>query len=1064
MSSTTPDGFESKGIVAWWASNKVAANLLMIGILIAGALSLTQINRELEPSVEFPGAQISVSWPGASPQDIEEQIVVRLEEAVSRVRGIKSLWSAANEGAGFVWVEGDEDLDEAKFLQDLKREIDSISTFPNAAEPAQLSLFRSQSEIMRVAVRGDVDERILKRYAEKVRRDLALYNSVPSVELFGVRNEEVSIEVSEEALRRFGLTLGEVATAVRGSSVNISAGNVRTEIGNVQLRTRNLADSKSEFENIVIRQEANGAVVRVRDVATVKDGFEEVDILATVNGEHTILVQVMSGPEMDIVKLSNDVKSYLEEARDEAPPGITLTLWDDQSETFSGRMNTIYSNFLVGLVLVLITLFLFLRPTVAFWVAVGIAVAFAGGLAFLPIFGVSLNMISTFAFLLVIGVIVDDAIIVGEAIHAKTEEGETDLQAAVGGARMVIMPVVFAVFTTMIFFAPWMFLSGGTSEFTRAISLVVILALFFSLVESLLILPAHLSQLKPANPKNRLIRLQKKIADSIVWIARKIYRPIMTASVRRRYLTASLFLAAMILSIGLLSNGYVKVAFMPEIESDQIVIDVDLPEGTPYSRTLEVLKQIQVAEKALVEEVNQSTAGEGALIENWYTRSRDNEVLALVKLVPPETRTLTAKEAAERLRALIGEVPDAESIRVDYQANNQGPPIQYVLNSTSLEDLNLAAEDLMDQLRSYEGVYNVVNDSQSSADEVRFDLKPGAEALGVTVEEVARQVRQGFYGEEVQRLPRDGQDVRVFVRYPRTDRESLDHLKNMRIRTNDGRELPLYAVADIKFEKGINRILRRERQRAIVVSAEVISERINEIRTDLKDNFFDEFDARHPTISRGNIGRAQGEQEFVSEIAVLGLTAILVAYFLIAVAFKSYFEPMLILLAAIPFCFTGAMIGHLIMGLSISIFSYLGIMAAAGVAVNDNLVLIDYINRLRRNGMEGAEALIEAGTKRFRPILLTSVTTFVGLLPLMMERSIQAKFLVPVGVGLSFGVLFALLVTLFFVPTLYAIGADIRRFFVYMFTGRKQPNFSDTLDDEHSADGPPMTSISTSGA
>jgi multidrug efflux pump subunit AcrB len=397
------------------------------------------------------------------------------------------------------------------------------------------------------------------------------------------------------------------------------------------------------------------------------------------------------------------------------------------------------------------------------------------------------------------------------------------------------------------------------------------------------------------------------------------------------------------------------------------------------------------------------------------------------------------------LRALIGDVPDAEKISVNYNSNNNGPPIEYVLNSKSLEELNAAATDLMDKLRSFDGVYNVINDTQSSTDEIQFELKPGAEALGVTTADVARQVRQGFYGEEVQRLPRDGEDVRVFVRYPRTDRESLDHLRNMRIRTSDGRELPLYTVADIKFADGITRILRRERQRAVVVSAEVTSDRIEEIRTALSEEFFADFDARHPTVTRGNIGRAQGEAEFIAEIGTLGLIAIGVAYFLVAVAFKSYFEPMLILFAAIPFCFTGAIIGHLLMGLPLSLFSYLGIMAAAGVAVNDNLVLIDYINKLREKGMDGAEALVEAGTKRFRPILLTSITTFVGLMPLMMERSIQAKFLVPVGVGLSFGVLFALFVTLFFVPALYSIGADIRRFFIYTVKGAKQANFDAAL-------------------
>ena len=1033
------------GVISWWAKNRVAANLLMLGILIGGLIGYNRMEREMEPYVELPGAYISVQWLGASPQDVEEQIVVRVEEAVSRVNGIDQMWSQASEGMGELWVIGDDDLDEAKFLQDLKREIDSINTFPAAAEPAQMNLFRSRNEMIRVAVGGNVDERTLKRYADKVRRDVSLLPSVPSVELFGVRDEEVSIEVSETALRRYGLTFADIAAAVRGASVNVSAGRVKTEVGDMQLRARNLADSQADFENIIVRQLPNGALVRIGDVATVKDAFEEVDILATVNGERTILVQIMSGPKMDVVKMSREVEDYLEKERPLAPEGISLTVWENAEEAYSGRINTIAGSFLSGLALVLVTLVLFLRPTIAFWVSIGIAIAFAGGVAFLPMFGVSFNMISSFAFLLVIGVIVDDAIIVGEAIHSKVEDGETDVTAAINGARMVMMPVVFAVLTTMIFFAPWMFVGGGTAEFTRAISLVVILTLTFSLVESLLILPAHLSHLKPVDPKGRIIRLQTKFADSIVWLSKNVYRPLITSAVRKRYLTASCFVAAMILSIGLLTNGIVRTSFMPEIESDQVEISVNLPQGTPYSRTLEVLKQIQVAEKTLVEQVNASTGGEGQLIENWYTRSRDNQVLALVKLVPPETRSLTAKETAERLRELIGEVPDAETINVAYQNTSNDPPIQYVLNSKSLEDLDAAADDLMSKLRSFDGVFNVVNDTQSSAEEVRFSLKPGAESLGVTTATVASQVRQGFYGEEVQRLPRDGQDVRVFVRYPRSDRESLDFLKNMRIRTNDGRELPLYSVADIEFASGITRILRRERQRAVVVSAEVASERIDEIRKTLSQDFFDDFDERHPSVTRGNIGRAQGEAEFMAEIGTLFIIAIGVAYFLVAVAFKSYFEPLLILFAAIPFCFTGAMAGHLILGYNLSLFSYLGIVAAAGVAVNDNLVLIDYINRLREKGMDGAQALVEAGTKRFRPILLTSITTFVGLLPLMMERSIQAKFLVPVGVGLAFGVLFALFVTLFFVPALYAIGADIRRFFIYVLTGNKQPNFDEAI-------------------
>ncbi|MEH6410790.1 MAG: efflux RND transporter permease subunit, partial [Hyphomonas sp.] len=755
------------GIVQWWANNKVAANLLMIAIILGGLVAFIRMEREIEPYVEFPGAQISVVWRGASPQDIEEQITVRMEEAVSSVEGIKELRSVSNEGVGTLIVIGNQDLDEGKFLQELKRQIDSISSFPTAAEPAQLNVFRSRDEIIRIAVSGDetVSEQELKHFAEATRREIGLLGHVPSVELFGVRNEEISIEVSEEALRRYGLSLSDVADAVGSTSVNISAGNVRSDGGNVQLRTRSQADTQAEFENIIVKQMPNGAVVRVSDMAEVIDGFEEVNLLATVNGKRTILVQVMSGPKMNIVKMSKNVNAYVDEAVKNLPPGISMTIWQDSADDYNSRIQLIGSNFLSGLLLVLITLLLFLRPAIALWVAVGIGTAFAGGLALLPVADVSFNMISTFAFLLVIGVIVDDAIIVGEAIHSRTEEGEEGLVAAVNGTRMVIKPVVFAVFTTMIFFAPWMFLSGGTSEFTRSISLVVIFALLFSLIEALLILPAHLSHLKPVNPKSRIARFQGAVANSIVWVARNLYRPLMIRALRHRYLTASIFIGGMVLSVGLLTNGLVKTVFFPETESDQIEVTVEMPEGTPYSRSLEVLAQIQAGEKALEEEINASTNGQGKLIENWYTRSRDNNILALVKLVPPETRTLTAKETAERLRVLIGEVPDAETITVNYKNANNDPPIQYMLNSTDLDALNAAAEDLMFKLRSYDGVYNVVNDVQSATDEIQFDLKPGAESLGITTADVARQVRQGFYGEEVQRLPRDGEDVRVFVRY-----------------------------------------------------------------------------------------------------------------------------------------------------------------------------------------------------------------------------------------------------------------------------------------------------------
>ncbi|MEE9379774.1 MAG: efflux RND transporter permease subunit, partial [Hyphomonadaceae bacterium] len=542
-------------IVSWWANNKVAANLLMIAIMIGGIVSFFRMERELFPYVEFPGAQITVVWLGASPQDIEEQITVRMEEAVSSIEGISQMWSVSNESSGTLIVIGSQNTDKDAFLQDIKRQVDAISTFPSAAEPPQMQLFRSQDEVIRVAVSGDetVSERDLKRFAEKTRREIGLLGYIPEVELFGVRGEEISIEVSEDSLRRYGLTISDVSNAVRSNSVNISSGTVRSDGGNVQLATRSLADTRADFEEIVVKQLPNGAKIRVSDMATVIDGFQEVNLLATVNGKRTILVQIMSGPNMNVVKMAANVEAYLAEAVPNLPPGITMTVWDDQAVDYRGRIELIGSNFLMGLFLVMITLFLFLRPAIAIWVSIGIATAFAGGLAFLPLFGVSFNMLSTLAFLLVIGVIVDDAIIVGEAIHAKTEEGEEGLTAAVNGTGMVIKPVIFAVLTTMIFFAPWMYLSGGTSEFTRAISLVVILALVFSLVESLLILPAHLSHLKAPKSQGFFAGFQRRIADSLVWFSRHVYRPVMVAALRLRYLTTAIFLVAMLFSVGLLT-------------------------------------------------------------------------------------------------------------------------------------------------------------------------------------------------------------------------------------------------------------------------------------------------------------------------------------------------------------------------------------------------------------------------------------------------------------------------------------------------------------------------------
>ena len=1016
------------GLIEWWVKNPVAANLLMWGILIAGFFGFQSMEREMDPHVRFPGLEINVSWPGAAPQEVEEQIVARIEEAVSDLDNIEWVRSSSQEGYGGVYILADQNVDFTQFMNDVKIRVDSISSFPRDIEPPQVRQWVNRNEFIRVAVSGDLGERELKRLAEQLRREAANLPAVSIVELFGTRREEVSIQVSEEQLRRYNLSFNEVATAIRNHSINQSSGSVRTEVGTYQLKVRSQADTEAEFDSIVIRQTDDGGVIRVGDVATVVDGFEDEPILATLNGEPAVLLQVMTTETMDIIRASESIRGWIEERQASLPPGAELTLWTDQAEDFKGRMATIGNAAGLGLLLVLGVLMLTLRPIVAFWVAVGIATAYAGAFVFLPSVGVSLNMISTFAFLLVLGIVVDDAIVVGEGVHSESHRIGGGPNAAVAGAQLVAKPVIFAVLTTIIAFLPWLFLSGSTSEFTKHITWVVILALAFSLVESLLILPSHLRNVKPRDDARLgpVGHAQKKVSDGIIHFAHSHYRKVGELAVRHRYLTASVFTAILVVSFGFMNTGWVKQSFMPEIESDEVIVNVVLPEGAPYSRALEILAQLQDAEERLVQEVDERTEGEGALIENWYTRSRRDSVLAIVKLAPPEVRDMSAKEAAIRLRELMGDVPDAKEVSVDYTQNGGDPGFELSIRHPDLDVLRQAVNEVEDQLRTYDTLYDVRNNLESASEEIRLELKPGAQKLGLTLADVTRQVRQAYYGEEVQRIPRNGQDVRVMVHYPLESRQSIESLKHFRVRTSDGREVPLLAVADLEYAPGIKRIQRWNGSRAARVSADLKDDVRGDIMEDLNANFFPEWEKRYPGIERGSIGQAEGEARFIREVQFLYTIAIFAMFAMLAVAFHSYFQPFLIMVA-MPFAFAGGILGHLVMDISMNLFSYFGIAAAVGVVVNDNLVLIDYTNRLRDKGQEGIEAVINAGVARFRPIMLTTLTTIVGLTPMLFERSMQAKFLIPVVVSLCFGVLIAFFVTLLLVPALYAIGIDVTR-------------------------------------
>jgi len=1023
-----------KGLIRWWADNHVAANLLMIAIIFAGVLGYNRLEREIFPTIPFPGMQVTVAWPGASPTDVEQQIVSRIEESLKDLESLDWVRSESGEGWGGVFIMAENSSNFASVMDDVTSRVRSISSLPPDIEQPRISQWVTREEMMRVAVHGNVGERTLKRLADDMRREVAQLKGVSIVETFGTREEEISIEVSENALRRYRISFAEVAQAIRGSSINLSAGNVRTEGGEYTLRTTNMADDEIDFASIVVRQLPEGGVIRVGDVAKVIDGFEENEILASLNGEPAALIQVMSSEVMDVVTMSESVNEWVRERRKTLPEGVSLTLWQDAAVDFNSRMSSIGSAAFSGLILVFLVLFLTLRPKVAFWVAAGVATAYAGTFVLMPVLGVSLNMLSTFAFLLVLGIVVDDAIIIGERIHTEVERGNNGLKGASAGAFRVSKPVIFGVLTTIIAFLPWLFISGATSEFTRQITWVVILALAFSLIESLFILPAHLSNMKPVKPESKLAKFQNRIAEGIVWFGEVKYGAYIEKALRRPLITTMGFLAFFIVVVfGLQANGYVRSSFNPEVEREQIDIWIDLREGTTYDRALEILAQLQDAQKAMVQEVEgTSEKGESSkVIENWYTRARRDSVIAIMKLAPNEVRTMSAKDIALDLRERIGDVPEAKNVSVGYSVDNDGPDVDISVRHPDLTQLQLAIDEITDKLRGFSAIYDVSNNLDSASEELRFDLKPGAEQVGLNLSQVMRQVRQAYF--EVQRLPRATQDVKVMVRYPSESRNSLESLKHFRVRTVDGREVPLTSVVDISYGPGLKEIRHWDGLRAGRVQGYLKEPVLDQIMDELNKDFFPELEKKYPGLTRAAVGQQVAEQEFGAEMAALGLTAFAAVLFLLAIAFKSYFQPVVILIA-LPFAYAGAVVGHLIFNESFSLFSFFGVIAAFGVVINDNLVLVDAFKSFQERGASVKDAIVQAGKSRFRAILITSVTTFIGLVPLMLEQSSQSAFLKPTVISLAFALVIAFFVSLFLVPSLLVIGDDI----VNWFRARKE--------------------------
>ncbi len=1067
-----------KNLIAWFVKNPVAANLLMVAMFVSGAFGYMSLEREFLPGTTINGMTVSVVWNGASPRDVNEQIVTRVEEAVDGLDGIDYIEATASEGGASINIRTKLGIDYEKMLDQVKNRVDGIQNLPPDAFRPQVFRWDAEVDIMYLALYGQVDRLTLQRAGNDLRLKLTQLPGLQLTEQISKVPEQVTIEISEDALLRYNLTFSQVSQAISASSVNLSAGTVETTGGNLQLRARNLADSKAEFEKIIIRQSSSGGIVRVGDVANVIDGFDDDKFAAAFRGQPAAIFRVISPETSNITEAGEAIRAFEKEIQASLPPDLTFSIWFDGSTMFDSRMTLISSNALSGMALVLIVLMLFLRPKVAIWVTLGIAAAFAGALAIAPAIGITLNMISLFAFLLVIGIVVDDAIVVGESVHFHVENGIDGERGAVAGAGMVVKPVYFAVITTIMMFVPMMLLSGPIRSMFEQISLVVIAVLIFSLIEAFFILPAHLRHLKPVDPEKvtGILKFQHNLAESLNTFARKIFRPLVATLLHFRYITVSVFLGLMVMAVMLLGSGVAPSAFLPEVEGDMIQVNIRFPEGTTFERREQVRQQVDSGIDRLNADSEKLFGTEEGIISHPGTITEGRGVQGFLGLLDSSKRNnVSTREIADKLEEYVGPVSDA--FRVDYGFTEGGfgggGGLFFAVASDDEDDLKAAVLDLKEEVSTFSGVVGTWDNLESSASEIRFNMKPGAESLGITLQDVTRQVRQAFFGQEVQRLPRNGEDVRVMVRYPLAARESIDSLNDLRIRGANGVEVPLYSVAEVSFAEGVSRIRRRDRKQVGYTGGRVRGEPQvqGEVRAQLEEEFFPAWKLRHPNVEKVEVGEDEIQTTLVRELSISGIAILFMMYGLLAIAFKSYAQPLLIMIA-IPFAFIGMIFGNLITGVPFGMMSVFGFFAASGVAVNDNLVLIDYVNRLRAKGVGAYQAMLDACVARFRPILLTSVTTFVGIMPILFETSTQSEFLKPMVVALAFGVLFDFFLTLMLVPALYGVGVDISRFFKGLWTGEKQaplgsqydPDMILALEDmEIASDVDPMDTHNTGG-
>ena len=1053
----------SRGPIAWMAKNPVAANLLMAITLMGGLAAIVTVKQEVFPSFDLDVVSVTVPYPGASPTEVEQGISLAVEEAVRGVDGVKKVSSNATEGAGNVSVELLVGADPEKALQDVKNEVDRIRTFPEEAEDPQVALGSRRNKVVSLVIAGDHQLSTLHGLAEQVRAELLASGEVTQADIEGVPPLELSIEFDPMTLKGLGLTLDQVAQQLKLNSIELPGGGVDTKAGELLVRVADRKRTVAEFADVIIHSSSSGAEVRLGDVATIRDGFEESDQATYFDGKPAVLITAYRVGEETPTSVSKAVHEQAQKSNDEFPEGVELVVWDDDSELLRDRIDLLVRNARSGIVLVLIVLALFLNLRLAFWVGLGIPISFMGAFFLFPTLGVTINMISLFALIVTLGLVVDDAIVVGENVYEKTEAGKPPMQAAIEGAQEMVVPVTFAILTTFAAFAPMFFVPGTSGKIFGVIPYTVLAVLTFSLLESFLILPAHLGH---ASKGPWIVRKLSEIAD----VPRKFvdgylkrfiahgFTSALKGVLRGRYAAFAFAGALFAWALGAVVSGALPFSFMPKTEADLIRASARLPYGVPIEETNRVRGELERALEVALTEAKAHDAIRGVLASVGQgapqfgpaagARAVGSHLLSIeVDLVPLDQRNIATSELSAIWQKHVPDIPGVESLTfVDNIGPSGGAAVDVQISHLDTEKLAAASEEVTQALRGYADLANISNGYAAGKPQLDFHLLPAARTLGVTASDVARQMRSAFYGAEAIREQRGRNELKVMVRLNKSQRVSEKHIEQLEIRTPSGAYVPLATVATFERTQAPTSITRKSGRRVVDVTAELAPgvATTRPVLEHLEAKVLPEIRARYSGLDTRFAGEQESQNESLESLGRNFLFALLVMYALLAVPFKSYVQP-LIIMSVIPFGFVGAVGGHLLMGYGLSIISVMGIIALAGVVVNDSLVLIDAANRFRQQGMTPFDAIVAGATRRFRPILLTSLTTFFGLLPMIFEPSTQARFLIPMAISLGFGVLFTTFVVLLLVPALYLMIEDLINLTHKLFGTERQPSQHATM-------------------